>query len=342
MGWAPMGIFVILAITALKVGSALVLPIVVSVLLALLLTSPLAWLKKRRIPEPAGAGILIFGSVIMFIVSLWFLADPAVEWMAQAPKNLAKAEQRLRAISRPLQTIQQTAAKVDDATTPAGSDATPVVQLAKPGVLQQISGGSINFAANAVGVIFLSYFLLAAAPLFRRKLAMVLPTRAERSQVEEVVQEIETHMSHYLWLSTVINTIVGLLTWAMLALLGYPNAVLWGAIAGILNYIPYVGALATIAVIAFAGLVSFPNANQALYGAGGFFVINMLESNLITPALLGRKLPLNAAALFLGLMFFGWMWGITGAVLAVPLTVMVQVVCARIPAVQPFAVFLDS
>ena len=193
-----------------------------------------------------------------------------------------------------------------------------------------------------MGVIFLSYFLLAAAPLFRRKLAMVLPTKAERSQVEEVVQEIETHMSRYLWLSTVINTIVGLLTWAMLALLGYPNAVLWGAVAGILNYIPYVGALATIAVIAFAGLVSFPSANQALYGAGGFFVINMLESNLITPALLGRKLPLNAAALFLGLMFFGWMWGITGAVLAVPLTVMVQVVCARIPAVQPFAVFLDS
>jgi predicted PurR-regulated permease PerM len=342
MTWAPVGIFVILVIAALKLGSALALPIVVALLLSLLLSSPLGWLKRRRIPESVGAGLLVFGSALLFLASLWFLVDPAVEWMAQAPKNLARAEQRLRSISRPLQTIQQTAAKVDDATSVAGSDAAPVVQLAQPGVMQRISGGSANFAANSVGVMFLSYFLLAAAPMFRRKLAMVLPLRAQRGQVEDVVREIEVHMSRYLGLSTVINLIVGLLTWALLALLHYPNALLWGAVAGVLNYIPYVGALVTIGVIAFAGLVSFPQPNAALAGAGGFFVINLLESNLITPMLLGRKLPLNAAALFLGLMFFGWMWGITGAVLAVPLTVMVQVVCARIPAVQPVAVFLDS
>jgi len=341
MTWAPVGIFVILAIAALKMGSALALPIVVALLLSLLLSSPVAWLKRKRIPEPVGAGILVFGSVLLFFASLWFLADPAVQWMAQAPRNLAKAEQKLRSISKPLHTIQQTAAKVDDATAPDGGDA-QVVQLATPGVMQRISGGSANFAGNALAVIFLSYFLLAAAPLFRRKLAMVLPSRSERGQVEEVVREIEVHMSRYLFLSTVINAIVGLLTWALLAALSYPNAALWGAVAGILNYIPYVGALATLGVIAFAGMVAFPGVDTALAGAGGFFVINMLESNLITPMLLGRKLPLNAAALFLGLMFFGWMWGITGAVLAVPLTVMVQVVCARIPATQSFAVFLDS
>jgi predicted PurR-regulated permease PerM len=342
MTWAPVGIFVILIIAALKMGSALALPIVVALLLSLLLSSPVAWLKRRRIPEPVGAGLLVFGSALLFVASLWFLVDPAVTWMAQAPKNLARAEQRLRSISRPLHTIQQTAAKVDDATSVTGSDAAPVVQLAQPGVMQRISGGSANFAANAVGVMFLSYFLLAAAPMFRRKLAMVLPIRAERGQVEEVVREIEVHMSHYLWLSTVINLIVGLLTWGLLAILDYPNAALWGAVAGILNYIPYIGALVTLGVIGFAGIVSFPTMSPVLSGVGGFFVINMLESNLITPALLGSRLPLNAASLFLGLMFFGWMWGITGAVLAVPLTVMVQVVCARIPAVQSVAVFLDS
>ena len=341
MTWAPIGIFVILAIAALKIGSALALPIVVALLLSLLLSSPVAWLKRKRIPEPVGAGILVFGSVLLFLASLWFLADPAAEWMAQVPRNLAKVEQRLRSISKPLHTIQQTAAKVDDATAPDEGDA-QVVQLSKPGMMQRISGGSANFAVNALAVIFLGYFLLAAAPRFRRKLAMVLPSRSERGQVEEVLREIEVHMSRYLFVSTVINAIVGLLTWALLAALGYPNAALWGAVAGITNYIPYVGALATLGVIAFAGIVAFPGVDRALAGAGGFFVINMLESNLITPMLLGRKLPLNAAALFLGLMFFGWMWGLTGAVLAVPLTVMVQVVCARIPATQSFAVFLDS
>ena len=134
MTWAPVGIFVILAIAALKIGSALALPIVVALLLSLLLSSPVAWLKRMRIAEPVGAGILVFGSVLLFIASLWFLADPAAEWMAQVPRNLAKAEQRLRSISKPLHTIQQTAAKVDDATAPDEGDA-QVVQLSKPGMI---------------------------------------------------------------------------------------------------------------------------------------------------------------------------------------------------------------
>ncbi len=342
MAWAQVGVFIILAIAALKLASALALPVVVAVLFTLLLSSPLAWLKRRRIAEPIGAGMLVFGSAVVFVAGLWFLAAPAAEWMAEAPRNLAKAERKLRSISGPLHSIQETAAKVDDATDMAGSGNAPVVQLATPGTFQRISGGSTTFAANAVAVIFLSYFLLSAAPMFRRKLAMVLPSRAERGTVEEVIQEIEHHMSRYLWLTTLINLTVGLLTWGLLVLLGYPNAALWGAVAGVLNYIPYIGALVTVMVIGFAGMVSFPGLQPALLGAGGFFVLNMLEANLLTPLLLGRRLPLNAAALFVGLMFFGWLWGITGAVLAVPLTVMVQVVCARIPPLQPFAVFLDN
>ncbi len=340
--WAQVGVFVILGIAALKLASQLVLPVVVAVLLSLLLSAPLAWLRRRRIPEPVGAAVLVFGSVLLFLTCIWFLAAPAAEWMAQAPRQLARVEQRVRALTEPLHSLQQTAKKVQDVASPAPGGDTTVVQLAQTGVIARLSGSGAAFAGNALAVIFLSYFLLAAAPLFRRKLALVLPGRAERSQVEEVVEEIELHMSRYLWYSTLINLIVGLLTWGVLALLHFPNAVLWGLVAAVLNYIPYVGAVATVGVIAFAGLVAFPSGQTALLGAGAFFVINLLESNVITPAFLGRKLPLNAAALFLGLMFFGWLWGVTGAVLAVPLTVMVQVVCARIPAVQPFAVFLDS
>lgn len=108
--WASVGSFTILAIAGLKLGSALVLPSVVAVLLSLLLSSPLAWLKKRRIPESLGAGILVFGSLLMLIGGLWFLVDPAKEWMARAPANLAKVEQKLRGISKPLKDLQETAA----------------------------------------------------------------------------------------------------------------------------------------------------------------------------------------------------------------------------------------
>jgi predicted PurR-regulated permease PerM len=160
--------------------------------------------------------------------------------------------------------------------------------------------------------------------------------------VEEVVQEIEAHMSHYLWMSTVMNLGVALLTWGLLALVGFPNPLLWGALAGLVNYVPYAGPLALSIVLAVTGAISSLQPGSIVIAVCGYLLIHGLQSNLIAPTLLERKLPLNPAALFLGLMFFGWLWGVPGAILAVPLTVMIQVVCARIPAMEDVAVLLDS
>jgi predicted PurR-regulated permease PerM len=278
----------------------------------------------------------------VLIAGGWFLATPAVGWLDRAPKSLAKAERKLKKLLRPFRAIQATAAKVDDVTTVDDGDKSPVVKVAAPGLAQRMSGSSVTLAGNALAVVFLTYFLLGAAPKFRRKLATVLPGQEVRHRVEEVLTEIQRQMSRYLWYTSLISLVVGIVTWGVLAWLEYPNALLWGALAAILNYIPYAGAVATIGLIGLAGLVSFDGVQPALYGAGAFVIINTLEANLVTPSLLGRKLPLNAVAVFLSLMFFGWLWGLTGAVLAVPLTVMVRVICAHIPEAKAVAVFLDS
>ncbi|HWA16050.1 MAG TPA: AI-2E family transporter, partial [Gemmatimonadales bacterium] len=128
----------------------------------------------------------------------------------------------------------------------------------------------------------------------------------------------------------------------LLALLGFPNAILWATAAFIFNYVPYAGALATMALIAFAGIVSFDAMDKTLIALGGFFLINLLEGNLITPTIMGREMPLNSLAVFVSLLFWGWVWGVAGAVMAVPLTVMVQVVCAHVPRLKSFAILLDS
>jgi len=343
VSWPLIGIFLLVAIAALKIGSTFVLPIVVSVLFTFLLGPPVRWLKKRRIPEAIGAGVLVFGTVILLCGALYFLADPASEWIERAPKTMQQVERKMKALVRPLASIQATANRVDEATTPAThGDDTQKVELAKPGLMSRLSGTTATFLGSALTVVFLTYFLLAAGTLFRQKLAEVLPGRAERAQVVEALTEIEVQMSRYLVLTTIINAVVGLLTWGALALLGMPNAALWGAVAGVLNYIPYVGALATLLLIGVAGFVSFDQPKTALLAAGAFFVINMFESNLATPMILGRRLPLNAVALFLGLLFWGWIWGITGAVLAVPLTVMVKIICDHVEPLEPVALFLDS
>jgi predicted PurR-regulated permease PerM len=341
--WPLVGIFLLVAIAALKIGSTFVLPIVVSVLFTFLLGPPVRWLKKHGLPEAVGAGVLVFGTVIVLIGAVYFLADPASEWVERAPKTMQQVERKLKAVVRPLQSIQATASKVEEATTPTSNNGdTQKVEIAKPGFMTRLSGTTASFLGAALTVIFLTYFLLAAGTLFRQKLAEVLPGRAERAHVVEALAEIEVQMSRYLVLTTIINAVVGLLTWGALALIGMPNAALWGAVAGVLNYIPYVGALATIILIGVAGLVSFDQPRTALLAAGAFFIINLIESNLATPMILGRRLPLNAVALFLGLLFWGWIWGITGAVLAVPLTVMVKIICDHVKPLEPVALFLDS
>jgi predicted PurR-regulated permease PerM len=341
--WPLIGIFLLAAVAALKIGSTFVLPIVVSVLFTFLLGPAVRWLKARGIPEALGAGMLVFGTVTALCFSLYFLADPAAQWMEAAPKTMEQVERKLKRVFRPFANLQATASKVEEATTPAtGTDDTQKVQLAKPGLLSRLSGTTASVLGALLTVIFLTYFLLAAGTLFREKLAEVLPRRTERAHVVEALAEIEVQMSRYLVLTTIINAVVGLLTWGALALLGMPNAALWGAVAGVLNYIPYVGALATLILIGVAGLVSFDQPKTALLAAGAFFIINMIESNLATPMILGRRLPLNAVALFMGLLFWGWIWGITGAVLAVPLTVMVKIICDHVKPLQPVALFLDS
>ena len=319
------------------------LPIVVSVLFTVLVGPPVRWLKRRGMPEALGAGVLVFGTVIVICGSMYFLAEPASEWIERAPKTMQQVERKLKAVIRPFASIQATASKVEEVTTPTtNGDNTQKVELAKPGLISRLSGTTASFLGAALTVIFLTYFLLAAGTLFRQKLAEVLPGRAERAHVVEALAEIEVQMSRYLVLTTIINAVVGLLTWGALALLGMPNAALWGALAGVLNYIPYVGALATIILIGVAGLVSFDQPKTALLAAGAYFIINMIESNLATPMILGRRLPLNAVALFIGLLFWGWIWGITGAVLAVPLTVMVKIICDHVEPLEPLATFLDS
>ena len=229
--------------------------------------------------------MLVFGTVIVLCGAMYFLADPAAEWIERAPKTMSQVERKLKARVPPAREHPGDGeqGRGGDHTHERAAMITQKVELAKPGLMTRLSGTTASFLGAALTVIFLTYFLLAAGTLFRQKLAEVLPGRAERAHVVEALAEIEVQMSRYLVLTTIINAVVGLLTWGALALLGMPNAALWGAVAGVLNYIPYVGALATLIVIGVAGLVSFDQPKTALLAAGAFFIINMIESNLATP-----------------------------------------------------------
>ena len=339
---AAITISLVLTIGALKLGRAVALPVVLAVLLTLLLSTPVRWLRHHRVPERLGAAIVVFGALALGAVAAVLLVAPAVEWMATAPATLQKVEVKIRRLAKPIAAIQQTADRMQQVAAPVTPDAPRQVQIATPGLLARVSLSTLEAVPAGLSVIFLTYFLLASGPLFRRKLVQVMPGRRDVKHFEHLLSEIEIVTSRYLATTTMINAGVGLATAGALKLVGVPNALLWGAVAAVLNFVPYLGPITTAALVTLASLASIDDPSHALLAPAAFGVIHLTENNFITPTLLGRRLPLNTVAIFLGLIFFGWVWGIPGAVLAVPLTVVMKVACDHIPALHHVGELLGS
>jgi predicted PurR-regulated permease PerM len=332
-------IFLILFTAALRFGAGLLLPIAIAGLFTLLLDPPVRALRRLGLPVGVGAALVVFGTLGALVGGGALLAKPASEWVEAAPRTMEQIQRKVRRLLRP---IQRTAEQVDKAAESAVQESTPTVQLKAPGVLQRLTGSTVNFAATAITVVFLTYFLLAMLPVFRRKVAHLIGNRAGARSMEEVLTEIEVQMSRYVLINTLTSLGVGPTTWGFLAVVGLPNALLWGGVAFLLNFIPYAGALVTVVLVGMAGLVAFDSTGQVLLVMGGCVAINMIEGNLVTPNLLGKHLPLNPVAIFLSLLYWGWVWGPAGALLAVPITVMVQVLFSRIEVLRPVAILLDS
>ncbi len=336
-------VVVTLAIIAtLRLGRAVVLPVVIAVLLTLMLSAPVRWLQKKRVPWRLAAALVVFGALGTGIGAAALLVSPAMQWIASAPETMQKLETKIRRLALPLTKLQRSADRMQQATAPASADAPRTVQLATPGILARVSLETVAAVPLVLTVVFLTYFLLANGPLFRRKLAGLLPGHQELQRREHLLGEIELAASHFLVTVAAVNGGVGVLTALVLWAVGVPSPLLWGGIAAVLNFVPYLGPVVTAVIIALAALAGIDDPARALLAPAAFVVIHLTETNYVTPTLLGRHLPVNTVAIFLGLLFFGWMWGIPGAVLAVPLTVCAKLVCDHVPSLAHVGQLLDN
>jgi predicted PurR-regulated permease PerM len=332
----------VVVIAALRSGRALVLPIVIAVMLTLTLRAPVRWLARIRVPARFGAALVVFGVVGMIGGATALVASPAMEWLASAPRTIQTVETKVRRIMKPFKAIEQSADRVQEAAGPSGIKPPTMVQVATPGLIERLTSGSLIAIPAALSVVFLTYFLLANDALARRKLAKLLPGAVELDRRERLLDQIEIAASHFLVTVSLINIGVGLATSLALWALGVPSPLLWGSIAAVLNFVPYLGAAVSLSLITIAATASIDSLPHALIAPAVFLAIHLTESNVVTPFALGRHLPLNTVAIFVGLLFFGWMWGIPGAVLAVPLTVCVRLVCDYVPALADVGQLLDN
>jgi predicted PurR-regulated permease PerM len=334
------GLFVLAALYTLYFAREFFLPIVLAVLLDFLLSPLIRWMKRARIPEPLGAALVIIALLGAAGLAVYELVDPAKEWASKAPATMREAGTRLRTLRRPVEQVSKTAEQVEQVTKVGDGTKTPEVVVKGPTITERLFGTTQTLVASAVEVIILLYFLLAAGDLFLQKLIKVLPLLRDKKKAVAIARETEASISTYLVTVTLVNLGLGLTVAGVMVLLKMPSPLLWGALAALAEFIPYLGATALIAVLTLAGLSSFEQVSHALLIPAAYLTVNVLQSQLVSPFILGRRLTLNPVAIFVGLVFWWWIWGVPGAFIAVPLIATFKIFCDHIEALAPIGEFL--
>jgi len=320
-----------------------ILPIVIAWVASLVLKPPVQWMGKLHIPAPIAALIVltIFAGLVGF--SVITLGKPAAVWIQSAPENLPKLKEKFQKIMRPAAHLSAVASSMGNLGEPTSQAKEPTsVTIADNHVANSLFNWTWSFLAGVFETIALIFLLLACGDLFLTKLVHVLPTLHNKKQAVDISHEIQHSISRYLFSVTLINICLGLIVGFGLYLAGMPGAAMWGGVAAVVNFIPYLGPIIGICAVAVTGLLAFDSIGHGLIPAAIYLAVHLVEANLVTPFILGKRFTLNPVIIFITLIFFVWLWGVLGALLAVPLLVAAKILCERIPPLTPWGELLSG
>jgi len=326
----------------LYIAREFLVPIVFAVLLNFLLSPVIRRLAKWRIAPPIGAALIVLLCIGAISGIVYELSGPAKRFVATAPQSFEKAQSKLRDIITPMQQVSQNVERAADAVGARGKPASEVVVQSGPSLSSRLFGTTQRLITGMLQVFLLLYFLLAGGDLFLQKLIKVLPHFSDKMKAVEIARATESAVSAYLSTTVLVNIAEGAVVAGVLSLLGMPNVLLWGAFVAVLELVPYLGALAATVLLTIAGLTTFDTIGHALLVPASFLVINLLQSNVVTPMLLGHRLTLNPVAIFIGLAFFFWIWGVPGAFIAVPVLATFKILCDHIASMAAIGEFLGQ
>ncbi len=336
------GVLAFLAICyTLYFARDILFPIFLSLILYLLLRPPVRWLVKQGMWDSAAAALVILPAVSAAGLGVMQLWQPAEHWVATAPHQLAEAERKLRSLSRAIDEISKATRPLEKITTSPNPDAVPV-EVQRPKLANTLFGFTSSFLTNTVLTVVTLFFLLASGDKYLNKILSAIPTFRGKRGVVEVFREIERGISTYLFTFTIINIALGVVIGVAMWLIGLPNPALWGVMATTFNFVPYLGPGLGIAVVGMVGLLEFDSLSYATVAPLVYLGVCTLEGQIITPMILGRSMSMNPLMILLSIVFWGWIWGIGGALLAVPLLAVGKIFCDRFEKLQPLGNFLGG
>jgi len=334
------GIFLLLALYALKIGSDFFVPVILAFLLSFLFAPVVRILHRLYIPLSLGAALVLFGLIGVLTFGIYQLAAPASGWMAKLPKAAAQLEYRLSNLKQTFREFSKASREVERITKFDTAGTAQQVEVKKSSVGEILLGQTQGFLVSGGVMFVLLFFLLASGDMFLRKLVTVLPRFENKKLAVEISRQIEHDISRYLLTVTLINAVFGSAVGLSMYFIGLPNALLWGVMAGLLHFIPFLGAIVGISVVTLVALVTMDQLTSILLVPSAYLGLNLLEEYLFFPFLIGRRLLLNPVVIFIWLIFWGWRWGIPGALMAVPLLAIFKIVCDHIEPLAAVAEFL--
>lgn len=344
---APALLALIALIAALYLARAFFIPLLIGILASYALRPAVDWLGKCRIPRAAAAALVVAALAGGFSWIAFSLSDDAAAMLEKLPEAARKLRQELSAARAggptPLQNMQAAASELEGAAADAagaGKPDAPRATWVNDYMLAQ-SGLLMTVAAQAPIVLLLAFFLLAAGEHFRRKLVQLVgPSLAAKKDAVRMLEEIDTQIQRYLFSTLLSNALVAGGTWLAFEALGVDQAPVWGVAAGVLHFVPYLGPLAIALASGLAAYLQFGTLLSAAAVAGASVAVAAAAGLVFTTWLQSRFASVNAAVLFIALLFFGWLWGIWGLLLGAPLVAIAKVVCDRVESLHPAGALL--
>jgi predicted PurR-regulated permease PerM len=360
-GFAITALAVLAVIAALQWGQSLLIPVVIGVLLAYALEPPVSLLARASIPRSAGAAVVLLLFVGLLAGGAYSLSGQAMQIVRQVPEAAQRVRERFRTQSRtptPLSDVQNAATELqrtaevasqpDPKRDPTARDGIQKVQIVEPAFNARgyLYWGGMNLMAASgqfAVILFLVYFFLVTGDLYKRKVVKIAgPALWQKKLTVQILDEINVQIASFIRVQIFTSFVVAVATAAALWFFGVNQYIVWGLLAGIFNSIPYLGPVIVSGGLAIVSFMQFDDVSKAITIAGAAFVITSLEGFLLTPALMSRAARMNPVAIFVGLLFWGWIWGVWGAILAVPMLMMIKAVCDHIEELQPLGELLGE
>ncbi len=355
-GAAIVTLAVLAVLFALQMASTFIIPVVVAVLLAYALDPLVSFLERRHLPRWLGATLVMSALIAASVLSVYALRHQAQSIIDQVPAVVKKVSRlvdvldsgqgsRLDNVRRAADALQKA---TDQATGGTSSGSAKLVMVEPAGIRVKdlfVSGGRSVLAllGQMLMTIFLSFFILLAGDKFKRKFVKVAGrTLSEKKITVQMFDQINLSIQRFMAMLLVANIVLAILTWATFRLIGLENAGTWGIVAGVLHVVPYFGPVVVALTTGLAGLMQFGSIGMALLIGGSSLVIATLVGVGLTTWMAGRIAKMNTVAVFIGLLLFGWIWGVWGVLLSVPITVIVKVVADHIEGLKDFSEFLGE